>query len=48
MKEQGKELLIAEQNQEETYLSIRGSIINAQNKVKATVNPELFTEQHLN
>ena len=38
MKEQGKELLIAEQNQEETYLSIRGSIINAQNKVRATVN----------
>ena len=38
MKEQGKESLIAEQNQEETYLSIRGSIINAQNKVKATVN----------
>lgn len=38
MKEQEKELLFAEQKQEEMYLSIRGYIINAQNKVKATVN----------
>ncbi len=38
MKKQEKELLFAEQKQEEMYLSIRGYIINAQNKVKATVN----------
>ena len=38
MKEQETKLFLDERNQEETYLSIRGYIIKAQNKVKVTVN----------